>query len=157
MPSLNEVVFDVYNNLRGGHGENNTLPSLRQIKRWVLNYRSMIIRQAVDKGDIPNHFEQEMDNVPFEVVEYPDGGRFGMDPLDNKMLFRSVIQIPEPVRLKSGLPAFTFIGSTDLINNYELVDYHEIQYKNTYARYTGNSPKATWFNNQIYITNIIIK
>ena len=153
MPSLNEVVYDVYNVIRGGHGENTNLPSLRQVKRWVLNYRSMLIRQAVQRGDIPNHFEQEMDNVPFKVVEYPDGGRFGMDPLDAKMLLRSIIQIPEPVRLKSGLPAFTFIGLPSLVTNYELVDYHEAAWKNTYSKYTGNKPKATWFNNQVLITN----
>lgn len=152
MPSLNKIAFAVYDAIKGGHGENNENPPLRLIKYWVLQYRALMIRQALDRGDRPNEFEQEMDRIIFDYLPPEDGGNIG-DPVGgNKAVLISRIQeFPAPVRTKDDI-AFTYIGTPDGTNNFQLVDFHEADYRR-YDKYTGQAIRAMYHRNRIWILN----
>ena len=146
--SLNIIINDLLSIIRGAKVNQSEPISRIQLENWIHQYRSLLLKQDLDKGKMPNpDYIQTIPCIQLEKVGY---NRDGSTHETDEELYRTNIQIPKTIDLnfKSG---FMFIGT---------VDGQEIQYVPSnrvkwqlYKKFTNREPVAYLENGYIYVQN----
>lgn len=142
--SLNEIAYNLLNNLRGGRSSNNDYLSLEQIKFCINYYRAMFIRRDMWRNNLRSTvFEQDLGllNLTKESTE-------GFDN-ENLILYKTV-KIPTPVRLKNK-EAITFVGTISNSGKPIPVVNNQRSYWNQFSKYTGNDQEAYYKDGYIFV------
>ena len=146
--SLNTLITDLLNIIRGSKVSQSETISRRQIEDWIHQYRALLLKQEMDKGKMPNpDYIQELPSIKLEVVD-----KSLESDLQSEMNYmRTELEIPTTIDInhKSGI---MYVGT---------IDGREIQlvqegrnYWQQFKRFTKNVPLAFLRNQRIYI-NIV--
>ena len=111
--SLNTIIQDIMNVIRGNNIAQSEQISRNQIEMWIHQYRSMLLKQDLDRGRYVNEtYVQEVNGLEMEPFDYGDlSGR------DLKLLvFRSKTKIPKTIDLhfKNGIVQLTTISGKEI-------------------------------------------
>jgi len=146
--SLNTIVSDLLNIVRGSKVSQSETISRRQIEDWVNQYRALLIKQDMDKGKMPNpDYIQELPSLKLEVVDKS----LESDLQSEAHFMRTVLELPNTIdfNFKSG---FTYVGT---------IDGREIQfvpegrsYWQQFKRFTKNNPLAFLRSKRMYIHTV---
>lgn len=143
--TLNTIVTDLLNIIRSSKISRSESISKRQIEMWVHQYRSLLVKQDIDKNKMPNpDYIQELPALLLEVVDQSEG-----TDLDSETyLLRTVLELPKTIDFNFK-PGFTFVGT---------IDDHEIQLVpqgrskwQKYKKYTHNDPVAYLKSRRLHI------
>lgn len=146
--SLNTIVTDLLNTVRGAKISQSETISRRQIEDWVNQYRALLIKQDMDKGKMPNpDYIQEIPSLRLEVVD-----RTVESELESDTHFmRTVLELPNTVDFNFK-PGFTYIGT---------LDGREIQlvpegrtYWQQFKRFTNKTQLAFLRNKRLYVNTV---
>lgn len=135
--SLNTIVNDLLLLIRGSNISQSENISRRQIEQWVNQYRSVLLKQDLDKGKMPNSdYIQSIDNIKLEIVDKRDSDN---DVETDFFILRSTLKIPKTLDLnhKTGL---TFIGNI-FGDEFQLVPESRVNWQK-YRRFSGKDPIA---------------
>lgn len=144
MASLNEIVHSIADKL----GKPTDYLLLNNLKFSVINYRALFIRQDFTKTHQYNPlFIQDLGCVEMQRIDSAECCDLESDCL----VTRSVLEIPDPVRLK-GIEDFTFVGGIDKKTRYTMILPEESAYVE-YSKYTKKFPRYYYMNKRIYITD----
>ena len=130
--TLNTIVDDIFLEIRNNNiGESEHLSRV-QIEQWIIQYRSILIKQDVDKGrDINPMYVQEINGIQLEPKDY---GALSL-LTTKKYRYKTLVTIPKTVD-------FHFINGivnvTDIFGN-------EIQ--------IGTEARSTWQQYRKYTNN----
>ena len=122
------------NIVRGSKVTQSETITRRQIEEWVNEYRSLLLKQDLDKGKMPNpDYIQEIPSVKLEVIDKSTGA----DIKSVTYFMRTVLDIPKTIDLnfKSGL---TYVGTIDG-REIQLVSESRSTWQK-YKRYTSSDP-----------------
>ena len=143
--TLDNIVTDLEKIVRGSKISQSETISRRQLEEWVNEYRSLLLKQDLDKGKMPNpDYIQELPGLRLEVVDVSTGS----DLLSQSYLMRTVKEMPKTIDLnfKSG---FMYVGT---------IDGREIQFVpegrsfwQRFKRFTSKEPLAFLRNKHIHI------
>jgi len=147
MATLNEITYNILDSMSGGHSTNDAPYSPRQIRFMVRYYRHLLIRRDTDYWKRLSDLEQDLGTLAVTTVQEPVG-KIHETP---SSALQTSIEIPEPVRLRKRSP-FTFIGSPDLEEHYDLMPSGQLRYQ-SYSKYTSSTPRAYLHDGRIYITS----
>jgi hypothetical protein len=146
--TLNTIVTDLLNIIRGAKVSQSETISRRQIEDWIHQYRALLIKQDIDKGKSPNpDYIQELPSLRLEVVD-----RTAESLLKSETyIMRTVLELPTTLDLnfKSG---FTHIGTLDGMD-IQLVPESR-NYWQQFKRFTNKSSLAFLRNKRLYISNV---
>jgi hypothetical protein len=146
--SLDTIINDLLNTIRGAKVSQSEQISKRQIEDWIHQYRATLIKQDLDKGKIPNpDYIQEIPSLRLEVVDQTTGSVFESDTY----LLRTVLELPETIDLNFK-PGFMYVGT---------IDGHEIQFGpesrtkwQKFKRFTKYVPLAFLRNKRIHLSTV---
>jgi hypothetical protein len=143
--TLSTIVMDLLNIVRSANISRSELISPRQIEMWVHQYRSILIKQDLDKGKTPNpDYIQELPGLQLEVVDRT----MGVDLPSGKYILRTVLELPKTIDLnfKSG---FTYVGTIDG-EEIQLVPQGRARWQK-YKKYTGSDNVAYLKSRHLYL------
>ena len=109
--TLNTITTDLLNVVRGSNVSQSEPISKRQIEAWVHQYRSLLIKQDLDKGKVPNpDYIQEINQLLLTSVDLAGDDITGFGVTSDYSIYKSVLELPKSLDLnfKSGL---TFVGT----------------------------------------------
>lgn len=147
--TLNKISTDLLSIVRSSNISDSETISKRQIEDWIHQYRSILLKQDLDKNKIPNpDYIQEIDHIQLTAID-TGGSNITINgiPTGNYIL-RSTLQIPNTLDLnfKSG---FMYIGT---------VDGDEIQFISEgrskwqqYKKYTSEDPVCFLRGGYLYV------
>lgn len=145
--TLNGIVTDLLNIIRGSQITQSEPISKRQLEAWVHQYRAKLIKQDLDKGKMPNpDYIQTIQALELTNIDEAQGTTLTTD----RFLLRSNLEIPNTLDLnfKSG---YMYIGT---------VEGDEIQFMpeqrarwQTWKKYTKSDKTAFLRDNHLYIYN----
>ncbi len=146
--SLNTLITDLLNIIRGAKVSQSETISRRQIEDWIHQYRALLLKQDMDKGKMPNpDYIQELPSVKLEVVDKS----LESDLQSGMNYMRTELEIPTTIDLNFK-PGITYVGT---------IDGREIQlvsegrnYWQQFKRFTQKVPLAFLRNKRIYINNV---
>lgn len=145
--TLNTIVTDMLNIIRGSQLTQSEPISKRQLEAWVHEYRAKLIKQDLDKGKLVNSdYIQSLQALELEEVDEAEGTTVDTD----YQTFRTKLQLPKTIDLnfKTG---FTYIGT---ITGQEIQFGSEAKSRwQEYKKYTANERIAYLKNDYIYVTN----
>ena len=68
--TLNTIITDLLLVIRGSKISDSETISKRQLEEWIHQYRSLLIKQDIDKGKMPNpDYIQEIDHLKLESID----------------------------------------------------------------------------------------
>jgi len=146
--SLNTIITDLLNIIRGAKISQSETISRRQIEDWINQYRALLIKQDIDKGKMPNpDYIQELPSLILEVVD-----KSLESDLQSEMNYmRTVLELPNTIDFNFK-PGFTYVGT---------IDGREIQmvpegrsYWQQFKRFTKSTPLAFLRNKRMYIHTV---
>ena len=143
--SLNSIVFDLLNIVRSANISRSELISPHQIEMWVHQYRAILIKQSLEKGQMPNpDYIQELPGLQLEVVDRTDG----VELVSGTYLLRTKLVLPKTIDLnfKSG---FTYIGTIDG-REIQFVPESRVRWQQ-YKKYTNKDNMAFLRNKHMYL------
>jgi hypothetical protein len=149
--TLNTISTDLLNIVRGSTISRSEPISKRQIEEWIHQYRSLLLKQDLDKGKVPNpDYIQEIDYIKLSVID--EGGENNINDSLNaySYILRTDLQIPNTIDLnfKSG---FMYIGT---VSGDEIQFVPESRSKwQQYKKYTNNDSLCFLRNNYLYVLN----
>jgi len=146
--TLNTIVTDLLNTVRGSKISQSETISRRQIEDWVNQYRGVLIKQDLDKGKMPNpDYIQEIPSLRLEVVDKTTESELASDAY----FMRTVLELPNTLDLnfKSG---FTYVGTLDG-KEIQLVPEGRV-YWQKFKRFTKKEALAFLRNKHIYVSNV---
>lgn len=111
--TLNKITTDLLNIVRNSNISDSENISKRQLEDWVHQYRSIVLKQDLDKGKRPNpDYIQEIDHLKLSAIDTA-GSNITVNgiPTGNYILI-SDLEIPNTLDLnfKSG---FMYVGTVD--------------------------------------------
>lgn len=132
MTTLDQLAYNVLNLSSGGRSTHNEHISLRQIKDWIHQYRSIYIRRDEERNRRLREFEQSIADLEMETVKVgnPATGEFS--------ILRTVTALPRLIRLKDN-EALTYAGDSLGISSYQVVDNHSVQWRR-FSLWTPQEP-----------------
>lgn len=146
--SLNTIITDLLNTIRGSKISQSETISRRQIEDWVNQYRALLIKRDIDNNKMPNpDYIQEIPSLELEVVDKT----LGTDIESSTYHMRSKLIVPKLIDLnfKSGA---MYIGT---------LDGKEIQfvpegrsYWQKFKRFTSKDPLSFLRNRHVYVDNV---
>jgi hypothetical protein len=146
--SLNSIVNDLLNIVRGSKLNSSEPISKRQIEAWIHQYRAFLLKRDLDKNKFVD--TDYIQNIPFKLVKEDLAGS-DTTISTGKYIYRTSLNVPNTIDLnfKSGI---THVG--DLSGN-------EIQLSNgvsrtnhqKYKKYTSNDVIAYLKDRYIYLYN----
>lgn len=149
--TLNTIINDLLNIIRGSNVSDSETISKRQIENWIHEYRAKLLKQDLDKGKRPNpDYIQEINYVSIAPVD-SGGDNLTAGVIETEeYLLKSSIPIPNTLDLnfKSG---FTHIG-TPLGDEIQFVPEGRSKWQQ-YKKFTNNQPIAFLRNNYLYIVS----
>ena len=146
--SLDTIITDLLNIIRGSKISQSETISRRQVEAWVNFYRSILIKQDLDKGKMPNpDYIQEIPSLKLEVADLTAGSTFE----SGKYLMRTILELPETIDLnhKSG---FMYVGTIDG-NEMQFVPEGRTKWQK-YKRFTNNVPLVFLRNKRLYVDTV---
>lgn len=147
--SLNTIISDLMNVIRGAKISQSETISRRQVEAWVHQYRALLIKRDIDAGKVPNpDYIQTIPSVPLAVVDKTtDSSTLDSDTY----LLRTTLELPNTIDFnhKSG---FMYVGT---------IDGKEIQFVpegrsswQQYKRFTSSEAMAFLRDKKIYINHV---
>jgi len=151
MVTLNQLVYDLINLLRGGGTTDDDMLGRRQVAFWIINTRALLIRQDYDKGrTISDNIIQTISCLPVEQI---DASMCPCIITAGCNIMRSVSQIPKPI--ETAQKDLIIRISPPVINQrpYSLINFHRSLWigMNKYTRHGG---KAFYKDRYIYLMNV---
>jgi len=145
--TLNTIVTDLLEIIRGAQITQSEPISDRQVENWVHQYRAKLIKQDLDKNKYPNpDYIQTIQALELEEVDEAEGSTLST----GYKTFRTKIQLPETLNLNF-LPGFTFIGT---LTGEEIQLSPESRARwQKYRKYTGDDKIAFLRGGKLYIHN----
>ena len=149
--TLRSIATDVLLIVRGSKISRSETISLRQIESWIDEYRSLLIKQDMDKGKIPNpDYIQEIDHLKLEAIDTA-GTNMTINGISaENIILRTELEIPKTIDLnfKSG---FMYIGTVD---GTEIQFIPEGRSKwQSFKKYTSNDSICFLRGGYLYIMN----
>lgn len=146
--TLNTIVTDLLNIVRGAKISQSETISRRQIEDWVNQYRAILLKQDLDKGKMPNpDYIQEIKSVLLEVVDKTDDANLA----SSTYFLRTALDIPNTLDLNFK-PGLMYVGTIDG-REIQLVPESRARWQ-SYKRFTANDSLAFLRNNRIYINSV---
>jgi hypothetical protein len=146
--TLNTIVTDLLNIIRSSKISRSESISKRQIEMWVHQYRSILIKQDIDKGKMPNpDYIQELPGLQLEVVDKSEGVDLG----SGKYWLRTVLEIPKTIDFNFK-PGFTYIGTIDG-KEIQLVPESRVSWQQ-YKKYTADDNIAFLRGRKLYLSTV---
>ena len=137
--TLNTIIDDILLELRNSNIANTESISRIQIEQWIINYRTLLIKQDIDKGRTINpQYVQTLSNIHLERIE----------PTTGKYLYQSEITLPKLIdfHYKTGL-----VNVTDLYGNpIQIGNRTKVKFQRT-RKYTAYDYLAYMHNNKLYV------
>ena len=146
--SLNEIIFNLHNIVRGGILSDDDNISELQLMFMVNYVRSIVIKRDQDKGkSIDQQIIQDLECVPVQAIDKAECCEITADCL----ILRTVNKIPKPIDLnqKSGL---TFVGDVDGGEQYMASTYSTVVWSQ-FSNYTAKLPRYFEKSGYIYVVN----
>lgn len=146
--TLDNIVTDLLNIIRGSKVTQSETITRRQIEEWVNEYRALLIKQELDKGKMPNpDYIQEIPGLLLEVVDKTNGAHL---PSESYWM-RTKLVVPKTIDLnfKSG---FMYVGTIDGREIQFVPESRSIWQK--YKRFTANDNIAFLRNQRIYLSTV---
>lgn len=145
--TLNTIVTDMLNIIRGANISQSEPISKRQIEGWVHQYRAVLLKRDMDKNKMPNpDYIQEIQGVTMNPVDQTDDVELARD----EYIMKSDLVLPTTIDLNNK-PGLTYVGT---------IDGHEVQFVpeartkwQRFKKYTFNSRFAFLRNKYLYIIN----
>ena len=148
MITKKKLIYDIRNLAKGGGVTDDDDLSDRQVSDWIDQYRSLLIRQDLEKKrSISSFLVQDLGCVNMIVVDTAEC----CEITSECDILRTELQIPVPIELYSK-DALTYIGSINKKQGYEVSSVVASNW-DQYNTYTSKVPKAYILNNYVYITN----
>ena len=145
--TLSTITNDLLNIIRGAQVTQSEPISKRQIESWIHQYRSVLLKQDMNKGKMPNpDYIQTIQALELEEVDEVEGSTQSTD----YKTFRSTITLPKTIDLnfKTG---FTYIGT---ITGQEIQFVSETRARwQEYQKYAGLERIAYLKDGYLYVTN----
>lgn len=147
--SLNEIAYNLLNNMRGGRSSHSDHLSLEQVKFMIKYYRSLFIRRDLERNyNRWRAFEQDLGLVPVSIVDSAEHDTI----TSGRLLMRTDDKIPTPIRLKRG-EAISHIGDVDRVGKpIPLIDTVRSYYQR-FNKYTSEDSFAFYRDGYVYIEN----
>lgn len=145
--SLDSIIYDLLYIIRGSKLSQSETITDNQLENWVHQYRSLLIKQDLDKGKVVNpDYVQEIQCLKLIVVNKAEDSTVSTI----RSLVRSELQIPKTIDLnfRSG---FTFVGTLDG-KEIDFVPQSRVKWQKE-KYYTSSSPMAYLKNRYLYIDN----
>lgn len=145
--TLNTIVTDLLNIIRGAQLTQSEPISKRQLEAWVHEYRAKLLKQDLDKGKYPNaDYIQTLQALELEEVDEAEGSTVDTD----YQTFRTILALPNVIDLNDK-PGFMYVGT---ITGQEIQFVNETRSRwQQYRKYTGNDRVAYLREGKIYVTN----
>jgi hypothetical protein len=144
--SLDTIIEDILKISRGSKISSSEPISIRQIELWIHQYRSILIKQDLDKGKDPNEdYIQELTCIKL-VPEFKPGNN-SLVSTDIKT-YRTDLQIPKTIdfNFKSGITSILTLEGEEI----QLVEASRSQWQQ-YKKYTKSDKLAYQKNGYVYI------
>jgi hypothetical protein len=146
--SLDTIITDLLNIIRGSKVTQSETITRRQIEGWANEYRAILIKQDLDKGKMPNpDYIQEIPGILLEVVDKSSGvslpsGTYHM---------RTRLPLPKTIDLnfKTG---FMYVGTIDG-HEIQMVPESRVEWQQ-YKRFTGDKQVAFLRNLHLYLSTV---
>lgn len=136
--SLNALIYDLLNIIRGAKPIDDEPISEAQIESWIHHYRALFLKRDLDKGKIPNpDYIQTINDISLEYDT-------------DKELYRTSVDIPNAIDLnyKSGI---TFIGDK-YGNQLQLIPEKRVNFQQ-YNKWSQDETLAFLSNSRVYLYN----
>jgi len=149
--TLRTIIADLLLIIRGSNISASEPISLRQLEDWVHQYRSVLLKQDLDKGKKPNpDYIQEISNLRLTSVDLTGGEITSLGLETSVSVYCTTLDVPKTLDLnfKSG---FTYIG-TPTGNEIQLVPEGRSKWQR-YKKYTATDKIAFLRSNKLYIVN----
>lgn len=147
--TLNTIVTDLLNIVRASNIAQSEPISKRQLEDWVHQYRSLLLKQDLDKGKFPNpDYIQEISHLRLEAIDLSGDEVTSTGKETGFYVSRSELQLPKTLDLnfKSG---FMYVGT---IAGDELQFIPEGRSKwQKYKKYTDGETMAYLKNRYLYV------
>lgn len=148
MSSLNKIIYNIKNLVRGGNQSDNERLTDRQIEYIVNYYRNILIKRDLDKNKSINpDVVQDLGCIDLVLVDPSEC--CDLD-IDCKVL-RTSVKIPKTIELNQR-NLLTYIGSVDKTHSYSQIDSARVRWSNN-NKYISKEPKVYYLNNYIYVLN----
>lgn len=146
--SLNTIINDLLNVVRGSKLNASEPISKRQIESWIHQYRALLLKRDLDKGKQPNvNYTQVIPTV--ELIK-EDKATSASTLTTGIYLYRTTIEIPKALDLNH---SYGILSVTDILGNeIQIVPESKVSWQ-SYKRYTKGETLAFLKNNYIYIVN----
>jgi len=145
--SLPLIIRDLVRIIRGSVETQSETISDRQVEYWIHQYRSLLLKQDLDKGKTPNpDYIQEIQGLHLSPVDITE-----IDDLNiGKYVLRTDLQLPKTINcnFKSG---FTYIG-TGTGREIQFVPQSR-SFWQQYKNYTSTDPLVYLKNRYLYLVN----
>jgi len=144
--SLNTIIDDILNEVRNNSISESESLSRNQVEQWIIQYRSMLIKQDIDKGrEINPDYIQEILNIP--VTDKDSLGK--LISTSGSWVGRTTIEIPNGIDFHF---ADNIISITDKYDSLIQVTSESRAKMQEKRRYTGKDTLAYERDGRIYIT-----
>jgi hypothetical protein len=146
--TLDNIITDLLNVVRGAKVTQSETITRRQLEEWVNQYRSILLKQDLDKSKAPNpDYIQEIPGLVLEVVDRSNE----VDLKSTTYFLRTKLSLPKTIDLNfsSGL---MYVGTIDG-REIQLVPEGRSRWQQ-YKRFTSNDPLAFIRNKHIYINTV---
>jgi hypothetical protein len=144
--TLGNIIDDLIKVIRGSKVSQSETVSRRQVEEWVNEYRSLLLKQDLDKGKMPNpDYIQELPGLKLEMVDKS----IGSDLLSSTYMMRTIKEIPKTVDLnfKSGI---MYVGTIDGLEIQLVPEGRSVWQQ--FKRFTSRSPLAFLRNRRMHIS-----
>jgi hypothetical protein len=146
--TLDNIVNDLLNVIRGSKVSQSETISRRQIEEWVNEYRALLIKQDLDKGKMPNpDYIQEIPGLLLEVADRTDE----VDLKSKTYLMRTKLVVPKAIDLNFK-PGLTYVGTIDG-REIQLVPESRARWQQ-YKRFTSGDNLAFLRNKHLYVNTV---
>ena len=147
MISRNEIVFDVFEQLRSHIGDDDDI-DLRQIEAWVKDYRADFLKQRFDRDpyDISPTFIQYLFQLDVEKVDSSSVTSYN----SGRYLMKTVDTVPNTIKRNGYGHSLLHISSSDKLNHSFTITTHSKAISSGNSRFNRNEIFAFPYNGYIY-------
>lgn len=143
--SLNNIIDDLLLEARSNNIAESESLSRIQVEQWIIQYRSMLLKQDVDKGkEINPDYIQEIVNIP--ITDKYDNGSY--IAVGNVWVGRTTLEIPNGIDFNFEYPILNIYDSYD--NMIQMMSEKRAKMQFT-RRYTSNNSVAYKKDKRIYV------
>jgi len=143
--SLNNIIDDILLEARGSNLAESESLSRIQIEQWIIQYRSMLLKQDIDKGrDINEAYVQEIDNISISDKDGDD------NYISNSDMWIGVSNIEIPATIDFHFEDSIVSITDQYYNPIQLMSEKRAKMQKS-RRYTNRTAVAFGKNGYIYI------